>query len=196
MIHLITGTQDARGEHSTGRAILGATIACGMPFAIAIAGIARYGWSAVSWAGGLGWGALAALVFVLFTRLGEDTGVTKMDLLDLLGSLFASPHTRSSRTIGFIVHLIDGALLGVAYAYGLLLGRWPATWLTGLIWGVILWVLSLILLTSIGGVHPAIRKNLEGDPGTAAVNFGKMTPLGTLIGHAIYGVILGVLYNH
>lgn len=195
MAHISTGTQDAHSEHTTALAILGSMIAYGIPVAIAIAGIANFGWGAISWDGAAVGGAWAAFAFLVFAMVGEAVGVTKMNILDLLGSIFAPPHSKSSQALGFFIQLINGALLGVAYAYGLLLAQLPAGWSTGVLWGIILWVLSLILMTSIGGVHPAIRRHLEDDPGLAATNFGRMTPLGTLIGHAIYGVVLGLLYQ-
>lgn len=41
----------------------------------------------------------------------------------------------------------------------------------------------------------AIRQSQEEDPGTAATNLGRMTPMGSLMGHAIYGLVLVLLYQ-
>lgn len=194
MTRIITGTPDAAGEHAEATATLGATIAYGIPIALAVAGIVEFGWDAISWTGAMACGAIGALAFLLFSMMGKRTGLTRMDMLDLLGSMLAPPHSNISRMTGFIIHEIDGALLGVAYAYGLMFKAWPVNWGTGLVWGVIVWALALVLMSSIGALHPAIRNHMEEDPGTAAINFGRMTPIGSLFGHAIYGVVLGILY--
>ena len=194
MTRIITGTPDAASEHVEATAALGATIAYGIPIAIAVAGIVEFGWNAISWTGATACGAIASFAFLLFSMIGKRAGLTRMDMLDLLGSMLAPPHSNISRVTGFIIHEIDGALLGVAYAYGLMFKAWPVNWGTGLVWGIILWALALILMSSIGPLHPAIRNHLEEDPGPAAMNFGRMTPIGSLLGHAVYGVVLGILY--
>jgi hypothetical protein len=45
-----------------------------------------------------------------------------------------------------------------------------------------------------GAVHPAIRRRDQDDPGTAATNFGAMSPVGSLMGHLVWGAVLGLAY--
>lgn len=194
MTRISTGTPEAHSEHVPGSSLLGIAFAVAIPLAIGIAGIVKFGWGAIDWPAAAAWGAAGAVAFLIINGIGRAMGLTRMDLLDLLGSMFAKPHSPASRTTGFIVHLINGALLGIVWAYGISLGRLPASWITGIAWGIVLWALGLLVLSSIGGVHPAIRGHREGDPGPAAENFGKMTPLDSLLGHAAYGVVLGWLY--
>lgn len=190
-----TGTPETRTQHSPGLAALGLMISMGIPAAIAIAGIILEGWVAISWGGAILWGIVATVAFTLFSMMGKAMGMTQMDLLDLLGSMFAKPHSSASRATGAMIHHMNGALLAVAWAYAVALGDVTANWASGLLWGVILWMLALIMMTSIGGMHPAIRRGEEEDPGTAATNFGKMTPMGSLVGHLVYGFVLGILYQ-
>ena len=118
-----------------------------------------------------------------------------MDLLDLLGSMVAPAGTAASRVTGAVVHHVNGALLAIAWAYGVALVDLPANWATGLAWGAILTVLALWMMTAVGSVHPAIRRGEQDDPGPAATNFGAMTPAGSLMGHLVYGLVLGLLYD-
>lgn len=90
---------------------------------------------------------------------------------------------------------MNGAVLGIGGAYAAVLLDAELDWLTGLAWGAVLWVLPLLMMSTIGSVHPAIRRHTQDDPGPAAVNFGTMTPVGSLVGHAIWGLVLGALYN-
>ncbi|WP_159943344.1 MULTISPECIES: hypothetical protein [unclassified Nocardiopsis] len=61
---------------------------------------------------------------------------------------------------------------------------------------MLLTVLALVMLSSVGAVHPAMRRGREGDPGAAARNFGSMTPPGSLMGHLVYGLVLGLGYQY
>lgn len=195
MNRVISGTEETQTQHAPALSALGVAVAVGVPMAVAVAGIATLGWDAVSWAGAIVWGIVATFAFWLVGLAGNKSGMTRMDLLDLLGSMFTEPHTGKSRAMGFVIHHMNGALLGIAWVYGALLVSVSANWVSGLAWGLILWVLALLLMSSIGGIHPAIRKGQEEDPGNAAMNFGRMTPMGSLMGHIVYGLVLGFLYQ-
>lgn len=71
----------------------------------------------------------------------------------------------------------------------------PTNWLTAVGWGAILWALALLMMSTMGAVHPAIRRGEQEDPGPAATNFGAMTPMGSLMGHLAYGLVLGLAYQ-
>lgn len=170
-------------------------VSMGLPMAVAVIGLATYGFGAIAWGGAIVWGIIATAAFTLFSMMGKAMGMTRMDLLDLLGSVIAPPHTARSRAIGAVIHHVNGALLGIAWAYGVVLLGAQANWASGLVWGVVLWGLALVMMSSIGAIHPQIRRGYEEDPGLAATNFGKMTPIGSLMGHLVYGVLLGGLYQ-
>ncbi len=185
---MTTGSAQTQTRHSPTMAWLGLMISMGIPAAVLIAGVIALGPGAISWIGAIVWGIVATVVFTLASMMGKAMGMTRMDLLDLLGSMAAPPHTGASRALGAVIHHVNGAILAVAWAYGVAMVGLPANWLTALVWGVILWALALIMMSSIGLVHPAVRSGEQDDPGPAATNFGAMTPAGSLIGHAVYGV--------
>lgn len=191
----VTGTQAARAEHNVPAAILGFMLSMGIPAAIAILGLLALGWGAIQWLGAIVWGAVATLAFALFGAMGRSMGMTRLNVTDLLGSLVAGAHTAEAKAIGLFMHAMNGALLAVAWAYGVALMGWPANWATGMVWGAFLWLLALLMLSTMGAVHPAIIRGEQDDPGPAATNFGKMTPLGSFLGHLVYGVVLGLTYN-
>jgi hypothetical protein len=167
----------------------------GIPAAIAIIGVITLGFDEIHWLGAIVWGVVATLAFTLFSIMGGAMGVSRMDNLDLLGSMMAQPGSTASRTIGAVIHHTNGALLAIAWAYGVALLGLPANWLTGLVWGVILTALALLMLSTMGALHPAIRSGEQEDPGLMATNFGAMTPLASLMGHLVYGLVLGLLYQ-
>jgi hypothetical protein len=189
------GSQESRTQHSPVWGPVGFMTSMAIPAAIAIIGIAVLGWAEISWLGAIVWGIVATIAFTLFSIMGSAMGMTRMDLLDLLGSMMATPGTTASRTIGAALHHVNGALLAIAWVYGVALVGLPANWLTAMGWGVILWVLALIMMSTMGSVHPAIKRGEQEDPGPAATNFGAMTPVGSLVGHLVYGLVLGLAYQ-
>lgn len=193
---IATGTVGTRTDHQMGLAVIGVTLAVGFPAAFALIGILAFGWDAISWAGALAWGVVGAIAFTLFSMMGKAIGMTRMDLLDLLGSMFVTPGTGKSRALGAAIHLMNGSLLGVSWAYTMRLMDWPLNWMSGLAFSLFIGGLALIFMSSIGAVHPAIRGGTQKDPGFLAMNFGALTPLGSLMGHAVFGIVLGILYQN
>lgn len=191
----MTGTPTARTEHNMPAAAVGFMLSMGIPAAIAVIGIFALGLGAIHWIGAIVWGVIATLAFAAFGAMGRSMGMTRLNVADLLGSLMAGAHTAKAKAIGLFMHAMNGAMLAVAWAYGVALMGWPANWATGLVWGVVLWLLALLMLSTMGAVHPAIRRGEQDDPGPAATNFGKMTPVGSLLGHLVYGLVLGLAYS-
>jgi hypothetical protein len=192
---VVSGTTQTRTEHSVAWGLLGLMLSMAIPPALVVVGIAVHGWGAISWLGAIVWGVVATVAFTLFSMMGKSMGMSRMDLLDLLGSMVARPGTTNAQMLGAMIHHVNGAVLAVAWAYGVVLLGWPANWLTAVVWAVVLTVLALLMMSTIGVVHPAMRRGEQDDPGTAATHFGAMTPMGSLLGHLVYGVVLGLGYS-
>lgn len=195
MAHVVTGTTRARAAHSKPWGGLGFAASMMPPVALIATGIATEGLGAIDWAGAIVCGAVATVAFTLFSLMGKAMGMTRMDLLDLLGSTMARPGTSGAALAGATIHLMNGAILAVAWVYGAVLFGVAADWVSGAVWGAIVWLLALLMMTTMGSVHPAVRQGRQDDPGPAATNFGKMTPVGSLMGHLVYGIVLGLTYN-
>ncbi len=169
--------------------------AVAVPATLAIAGLIIEGVGAISWPGVFVWGLVATFLMTLLGVAGNALGLTRLDLLDLLGSAIAPSGSTFARVVGFIGNHVNGVLLAVAWAYGVALVGWPATWWSGLVWGVLLTGLALVVLTTAGSVHPAIKRGAQEDPGPAGTHMGRLTPAANLLGHLVYGGLLGLLYQ-
>ncbi len=107
-----------------------------------------------------------------------------MGMLPMIGKMVGQP----SAVTGFFVHMVNSAIIGAGFA--VVLGR-SATKLKsgfgfGLLYGVIWWLLGpLTLMPLFMGMGFGVNWNT-----TAAVN---MMP--SLMGHLIYGAILGIFYS-
>lgn len=181
-------------EHSR-LAPLGFLLSMAVPAAIAIIGVAALGFNDIDWLGAIVWGVVATVAFSALGVMGTATGMTRMDIFDTLGSWVAPAGSGTARVIGILMHHTNGALLAIAWAYGVALVDLPANWWTALLWGVVLTVLTWLMMSTIGSVHPAIRHGELDDPGVMMLNLGQMTPLGSLMGHLVYGLVLGIAYD-
>lgn len=148
------------------------------------------------------WGFLATLVMSLAITGSQGLGLSRMSLPFILGTMLTPDVTRA-RILGLAVHLVMG--VAFAFLYGAVfeaLGR--ATWWLGLILGAGHGlVMLMLLLPLLPGLHPRMAsettgpdptRNLE-PPGFMALNYGRRTPLVGMIGHLVYGLILGSFYQ-
>lgn len=194
MATIVTGADRSQARHSPIFGSIGFMISMAIPVAVILIGIAAEGLGAISWLGAIVWGIVATMAFTLFSMAGKAMGMTRMDLLDLLGSTVAPPNSTKSRAVGAAIHHMNGAVLAVSWVYATLLVGVAANWFTAVLWGAVLWLLTLLMMSTIGTVHPAIRKGEQEDPGVMATNFGALTPIGSLMGHLVWGAVLGFLY--
>ncbi len=151
------------------------------------------------------WGFVATLILTLIMRLGQAAGITRIDLPLMLGTM-TTPNRDRAKIYGTLIHMFNGWMLGGIYVAAfhslrrasLLLGA-----LMGLIHGLFVLVVAMPLLP---GTHPRMASDFTGPqptnalepPGFMAINYGRRTPIVTLIAHIIYGAIIGHFYevNH
>jgi uncharacterized membrane protein YagU involved in acid resistance len=129
-------------------------------------------------------------------------GFTRLDLPLLLGTLI-TPDPDRARVFGFFIHLINGEGFALGYAAVFAASGRATVWmgaLLGLLHGVVALVVIVPLLV---GVHPRLASGRAGlstgpvlePPGLFALNYGRETPLVTILAHVAYGAALGLLLN-
>jgi len=150
------------------------------------------------------WGALAGgflgtLVLTTSLSAGSQLRITRMDIPFLLGTAFTENRTRA-RVVGYALHFVAGILFAlVYYAAFVVLGR--AGWALGLLFGVAHALFSGTTLVNVllPAVHPrmgtpssaADSAPLLESPGFMLLNYGRPTPVLTLLAHMAYGAIVG-----
>ena len=140
-------------------------------------------------------GFVATLVMTLLIYAAPLLGMPKIDFAALLGSLFAAPGqgleaapTPAPGTdlwwIGMGIQFLNGSLIfPLIYAYVLYPILSGAPWWKGFQWGLILWVLSQIMIMPLLGLGFF----------SARVAQPMLAVIGSFIGHAVYGILLGAL---
>jgi len=103
-----------------------------------------------------------------------------LGMLPMVAALVGS----DSVAVGWLVHLFNSALFGAVFA--LVLGRWATTLVRaiglGLLYGLFWWVLgALIIMPTWLGMNDMVLQVNE-------------MAWWSLVGHAMYGVLLGAVY--
>lgn len=148
------------------------------------------------------WGFVATIVLTAIMQGGQSLGLSRMSLPFMLGTMFTASRDRAAM-VGFLVHLVAGWLFGFLYA--LAFESWQrATWWLGAGIGLVHGLAVLVVLTPVlPGFHrrmateqrgPEPTRELE-PPGFLALNYGRRTPLLTLLAHLVYGAIIGAFYR-
>jgi hypothetical protein len=155
------------------------------------------------------WGALAggAVGTILLTsglRVAQELGFTRMDVPLLLGTIFTDRRGRAS-VIGYLIHFSNGLVFALAY-YGVFRAVGHAGWLFGAALGIVHACLAggALLTVLLPAVHPRMgtpwsdseETPLLEAPGFLLLNYGRRTAIWTLVGHIVYGAIVGGFAAH
>jgi hypothetical protein len=148
------------------------------------------------------WSFVATLFLTGSLRLAQAGGFTRMDLPLMLGTMF-TPDRDRAKVIGSVVHAANGWALGSIYVvafHSLRRSSWLIGALIGFVHGMFVLVTVLPLLP---GAHPRMASDFTGPqptsalepPGFMALNYGRRTPIVTLLAHMVYGAIIGHFYE-
>lgn len=147
-------------------------------------------------------GFLATLVFTTLMAAGRYLGFSRMGIPFILGTMF-TPNRKSAEIVGFLVHLLNG--WAFAFVYALIFERGGRSgFLVGSGLGLAHGVVVLVaLLPLVPEMHPRMATEDHGPdptralepPGFLGLNYGRRTPVITLMAHVIYGAIIGGFYQ-
>jgi hypothetical protein len=147
------------------------------------------------------WGFAATLVLTTLVIAGQSLGLTRIDMPFIIGTMVTADRDRA-RIYGYALHLFNGWWLAVLYALFFENVRSATWWFGGLIGAVQGVIVCVAILPLLPGVHPRMVSDFRGPeptrllepPGFLATNYGRATPLITIVAHAVYGAILGTFY--
>jgi uncharacterized membrane protein YagU involved in acid resistance len=148
------------------------------------------------------WGFAATLILTVLLSASRPLGFTRMDLPFMLGTIFTSNRNHAP-WLGFAAHLTMGWLFAMIYGAAFESAGLPTWWFgaaIGLVHGASVLTVGLEIMNYI---HPRMARPYQGptptrqlEPqGYLALNYGKGTPLITLLGHVVYGAVLGAFYS-
>jgi hypothetical protein len=153
----------------------------------------------MSISGALAGGFVGTLVLTTALRTANELGLTRVDLPFLLGTAVTGDRARA-KAVGYLLHLAAGEMFALIY-YAIFTAIDTSGWLLGALLGLLHGIVSATALVNIllPAVHPRMGSTLSAanstpllePPGFLLRNYGRGTPIATLVAHGAYGAIVG-----
>jgi hypothetical protein len=153
----------------------------------------------MSLAGTLAGGFVGTLVLTTALRAVNELGLTRVDLPFLLGTAVTVDRARA-KALGYLLHLLAGELFALVY-YVIFAAIDTSGWALGALLGLLHGIVSATALVNVllPAVHPRMGSSLSAasshpllePPGFLLRNYGRGTPIATLVAHVAYGAIVG-----
>jgi hypothetical protein len=138
-------------------------------------------------------GLVATLVMSMMLALAPKMGFPKMDIVGMLSTMFSK---KGIPALGWLMHLMMGIIFALIYAFLWSKGIGSATWLYGLAFGAIHWLIVGIIMVMIPMVHVGIRAGTAMAPGLYMTGNGGGVKafIGGMMGHMIFGLFVALVY--
>lgn len=148
------------------------------------------------------WGFVATVVLTVTMAVSKPLGVSRIDIPFLLGTMLTGNRNKAP-FYGLVFHMFMGLAFAFLYAAIMQSAHIKAWWfgiLIGLIHGAFVLSAGLQVLAAF---HPRMAHPYQGPtptkqlqpPGFFALNYGRGTPIVTLIAHMLYGLLLGIFLS-
>jgi hypothetical protein len=159
---------------------------------------------------GFSGGAVMSLMIAMMRKAGK----TEMDMALIEGSMFSGDRS-TAKGIGTMMHLVVMSALLIGSIYALLFDAFDVSegnaWWVGALFGIVHGIIGGIAMGMMAPTHPRMRGGAESDsisrpggpqdgtlmlkkPGAFAKNYGRATPLGVMMTHIAYGLVVGLVY--
>jgi hypothetical protein len=150
------------------------------------------------------WGAVAGgfvgtLVLTTVLRAGSELGLTRMDLPFLLGTAFTTDRVRA-KALGYLLHFVAGQVFALIY-FAVFSAIHRSGFALGALFGLVHGIFSGTALVNelLPTVHPRMATALSAadsrpllePPGFLMLNYGRRTPIVSVLAHVAYGAIVG-----
>ncbi len=141
-------------------------------------------------------GLAGTVAFTLLLYAAPLMGLPPMNLPTMLGTMFVA-NPAAAFLPGLAMHLMIGLVLALGYALVFARVLPGAPWLRGALYGLVPWLLAMaVVMPMMALVHPMVRAGAMPAPGFFLSGMGTvLAPLGSLMGHLVYGALVGAVYG-
>ena len=149
--------------------------------------------------GALAGGFVGTLVLTTMLRSASELRLTRIDLPFLLGTAVTNDR-RSAKAIGYLFHFGFGLLFALGY-YAIFRAIDADGWMLGAALGLLHGMFAGTALVNVllPVVHPRMGTRYSAadsaallePPGFLMLNYGRATPVVTVLGHIAYGALVG-----
>lgn len=154
------------------------------------------------WAAIVG-GFVGTMVMTTALSGASAMSFTRIDIPFLLGTVFTRNRTRA-QVIGYVVHFVFGIVFALGY-YGMFVAIGHAGWVFGAALGFVhaLFAGTVLVNVLLPAVHPLMGSDYSAAdsaplleaPGFMLLNYGRSTPIVTVLAHVAYGALVGAFVS-
>jgi len=137
-------------------------------------------------------GLAGTVVISMLMAMAPKMGMPKMAIWEMLGTMFSK---QGNPALGWIVHFMMGVIFAIIYAALWAAGIGSATLLSGVVFGVAHFLIAGLMMGGMPIMHAGIKAGTVKAPGVLMLNSGVMGLMGGLIGHAVYGLVVALVYG-
>lgn len=144
------------------------------------------------------WALVATALMTTILQGSQGSGLSRLSLPFLFGT-FVTANRRRAVLVGSLFYLFGGWAFAVLYFF-IFWSIGFASWWLGALIGAVHGLFLLVSLPIMGQLHPRIASEYDAPaepklepPGFLGLNYGRQTPLTTLLGQIVYGAVLGGL---
>lgn len=140
-------------------------------------------------------GVLGALVMEGWAFVAYQSGLSRLSMSRYEGSMVTGRTSGlSSKLTGIGAHLLLSTLIALPYAAALERSR-SRTPALGAQLGVLHWLIASVALPSLDALNPTVREGRTPPLKTFARGYGQGSIFMFLVGHLLYGVVVGAAYH-
>ncbi len=138
-------------------------------------------------------GIAGTLVMSMIMIMAPRMGMPRMDIVGLLGTMFSK---KGSTALGWVMHLMNGAIFAILYGLLWAAGAGSATWIWGLAFGAVHWLVVGMIMGMVPMMHAGVKAGTVTAPGLYMTDSGgTMSFVGGLAGHLVYGLVVALVYG-
>jgi hypothetical protein len=149
------------------------------------------------------WGFVASVVMSVILSGSRSLGFTRMDISFMLGTVFTARRNHA-KWYGFLFHLFNGWVFSFIYIAAFHSTGWKNVWFGSFIGLVHVLFVLIVGMAILPSIHPRMATEQHGPnptrllepPGFMALNYGRRTPIASIIAHLVFGGILGFFYTY
>jgi len=137
-------------------------------------------------------GLAGTVVISMLMAMAPKMGMPKMAIWEMLGTMFSK---EGNVGLGWVMHFMMGVIFAIIYAALWVAGIGSATLLSGVVFGVVHFLIAGLMMGGVPMMHAGIKAGTVQAPGVLMLNSGAMGFMGGLVGHAVYGLVVALVYG-
>ncbi len=143
------------------------------------------------------WAAvIAGLAMGMWAMMMHMVGVSRMSMTSYEGAMVTGETSGTSTFMaGMGMHLLLSILIGLVYAWAFAAIWGSASWLNGLLLGIVHWLVASMMLPVMDKMNSSVQRDAMHPLSWFANGYGGGAVGTFLVGHLIFGAVFGWLYH-